>query len=170
MIKYSIRLARNVGVLITILISCFSLLSAQPEDNGRIYHRLLNDFFQSQEASIKEIKGSIVDKSLPEVNSDSTGSLIIELGEVEVNYARFAKDSFQRELKIPLFTIDSLRRRQILSYSDTLNLNQIKAIYKNSPVELKGDKPTFWARWIKPGLLVAGSVASIVSLFFIRSQ
>jgi hypothetical protein len=139
-------------------------------DNELAYQSLLRDFIQKNPAPVLTWEGEWPDSWRPTFQQDSLATQKITTGELIISYHRLKKATFRREIELPLSIQDSVFRSEILSFSDTLSLDQIREIRKKSPSAFKGDAPGRLATIVRPIIFVTASVAAVVSLFYIRSR
>lgn len=147
----------------------FPVLFSQ-EDNQAAYQKLIIEFAEQLQAPIQSWEGSWPDDWRPDFRQDSAAQMTIMQGETEVSYERISKDTFQREIVVPLSIQDSTFRSEMLVFSDTLSLRTIREIRKRSAAPFRGDAPGRLATILRPVLFITVSVAALISLFYIRSR
>jgi len=155
--------------ILLLLLNPFEGIFAQM-DNEQAYKKLLNDFVQVHDSPIQSWEGAWPDSWRPTFKKDSLADQKITFGEVDITYKRLEKDRFKREIAIPLSIQDTAFRSEILTFSDTLSLDQIRAIRKKSSPPFKGDAPGRLATTFRPIIFVIASIAALVSLFYLRSR
>lgn len=141
---------------------------AQPS-NDQVYTRLLEGFLSEQSQAYQEIQGKPVAAFLPEIHIDTASRTTLRISTPTITYERLKPKLFIRSLKIRVSQRDSTTIRKTLSFADTLDRKAVLSVYKQSPYELQGDKPTDRARWLRPAFIVGASVGGIWALFFLRS-
>lgn len=147
---------------------CSAQVFSQPH-NGQLYQQLIQTYIEGIDTTIQAINGVLDPAYLPEVSYDTLTGVVIELGEPEVLYEKLAPKRFKRSLTVSTRYRAKQPISDLRTLSDTLSMEQIKNIYRESPKALRGDKPTVSSKWIRPALLISLSIVGIVSLFFIRS-
>jgi hypothetical protein len=143
-------------------------LPAQP-DNGQVFRQLVEGFLKKEQQAFRSIEGEWPLAWRPAVQADSSLP-VLQLNEVWVEYQALKSDRYQRTLRIPLSWQDSLPQTRSLAHIDTLALAQLRRLRRASPRSLRGDAPGWGSRWLQPLIIVSGSIASLVALFYIRSQ
>lgn len=153
-------------------LACFLLLSIPASaqlHNGECYRRLVADYFEKNGSNYQQLSGDFLKDWMPPYTIDTSGSSLF-MAPPEITYAGIGKKQYCRSLKVFLNLQDSVMRSEVLTFSDTLSLKQVKAVRRASPKTLKGDTPGFSAKIARPMVIVASSIALIVALFYIRSQ
>ncbi|MEM6346150.1 MAG: hypothetical protein AAF927_19835 [Bacteroidota bacterium] len=138
-------------------------------DNGTLYRQLWEAHFRSTPAYAK-VSGQILETYFPPFATDSSASKRLQVLKPEVSYEQIADKRITRRLEIPYNVKDSLIESFRLSHMDTLDLLTFKQIHRQSKDDLRGESPTFGARWLKPGLMLGLSVGGIIALFYVRSR
>lgn len=156
------------AIFMLLLSPCAGLFSQV--DNEQAYQKLLNNFVQNHTKPIQSWEGEWPNSWRPTFKQDSLATQKIILGELDMSYKRVAKNQFKREIAIPLNVQDTVFRSEILTFSDTLSLTEIRIIRKKSPRPFKGDAPGRLATTLRPIIFVTASVAALLSLFYIRSR
>lgn len=143
-------------------------LPAQP-DNGQVFRQLMEGFLKKEQQAFRAIEGEWPLAWRPAMQADSSLP-VLQLDEVWVGYQPIKPDRCQRRLRIPLSWQDSLPQTRSLEHIDTLALAHLRRLRRASPPSLRGDAPGWASRWLQPLIIVGGSIASLVALFYIRSQ
>ena len=139
--------------------------------NEAAYRQLLSQFFEKEVGPINSFEGTFVGDWVPKVIFDpSKSSTKVIMGELEINYERIEAQQFKREVIIPMNIQDSTFRSEMLTYTDSLSIEQIREIRKASTAPFKGDAPGRLATLVRPITFVIGSIAGLISLFYIRSR
>ncbi len=148
-----------------------SEITAQ-QHNGEIFSDLLQDHLLHIDTSLKEVKGNWAVDYLPGISFDTLSGIGLQLGDPIISYKKISSKSrhYQRLLSFSSTLSTKPPETQMITFTDTLELNEIKEVIKKSPKELKGDKPTIMSKWIRPALLISLSTTVIIALFFVRSS
>ena len=139
-------------------------------NNQTAFRQLIEAFFQQNTQPIQQLSGEWPDNWRPQLQLDSSASRKITVGAYEIYYKRLSKSSFERNLIVPIQIQDSAFQSRMLTYTDSLSREQIRKIRRESPPALKGDAPGTWANTVRPLALTVGSIAAVVSLFYLRSR
>ncbi|RMG23621.1 MAG: hypothetical protein D6730_14135 [Bacteroidetes bacterium] len=137
--------------------------------NGEIYRQLVQNYFSAHGNHFLRVQGQPLAEFMPPYTIDSLAGSSLIVGLPTVKYGRVGKRHFSRTLGLSLSLQDSSVRPMYVSYTDTLEKKVLLRLYRQSPDQLKGDKPTAMARWIFPLALISGSVGGVLALFFVRS-
>lgn len=148
-------------------VSCiFSQIS-----NETAYQQLLTNFFEKELGPINSFEGTFAGDWVPKIIFDNNkSSTKVIMGELEITYKRIEGQQFKREVIIPINIQDSTFRSEMLTYSDSLSIDQIRQIRKASKAPFKGDAPGRMATLVRPVTFVLGSIAALISLFYLRSR
>jgi hypothetical protein len=139
--------------------------------NEAAYRQLLSQFFEKDLGTINSFEGTFVGDWVPKIVFDpSKSSTKVIMGELEIVYERIEDQQFKREVIIPMNIQDSTFRSEMLTYTDSLSITQIREIRKGSASPFKGDAPGRMATLVRPVTFVIGSIAGLISLFYIRSR
>ncbi len=138
-------------------------------DNGEIYRQLWEAHFSETPAYAK-VSGQMLEAYFPPFETDSSASKRLQVLKPEVSYTQIPDKRITRRLEIPYNVKDSLIESFRLSHTDTLDLLSFKQIHRESKDDLRGESPTFGARWLKPGLMLGLSIGGILALFYVRSR
>jgi hypothetical protein len=126
-------------------------------------------------ATAQSHNGEIIDNLIKDFSSENQLSKIksdphIKIGSPDISYNKLKNKQFTRSIEVSVEIKDSVRRSEVLAYSDTLSLRQLKQIQKASPKDLRAELPTTYARTLRPLAIVTASIAGVISLFYIRSR
>ena len=139
------------------------------DHNGLIYQRLLQEL-TDEIGPVRQWHEQHETNFLPPASIDSNRQLVVRIGEPNVSYEKLEKKRFVRSIRLSLQIQDSSSQFRNLTHQDTLELRQLKTVFRQSPAALRGDKPTAWAKWGAPATLIGLSVGGVISLFYLRSQ
>ena len=144
------------------------LVSAQPS-NDTILKQQLKPYFDATGYQYQTISGFDIQPYFSQIRVDSASTFSIKITP-RVLYAKVDKQKYLRELRIALNHTDSSGRAEVFTYRDTLEASTLRKVNRESSKELRSTDPTPLGKYIKPTLLIVGSIGSIFSLFFIRSK
>lgn len=156
------------GLLLMIFLLGALSLSAQLS-NAEVYRTLWQNHLTEQ-THYSKISGQILTDLFPKYQSDSTSAFKLQVLKPEVNYAQLADKRIMRTIEIPYNVKDSLIESFRLRYVDTLQRESFNQIHRESRESLRGESPTFVARWLRPVGILSLSVGGILSLFYVRSS
>jgi hypothetical protein len=147
-----------------------SQLSAQAH-NGEVYQQLIRHQLAAHTDTLSSLKGTVIAAWLPEWIDDSTANQTLSILTPVISSQLLGKDSVIRslELRFQWEGKTGLLADQE-SHRDTLSRADFRRVWRESPLELRGEDPRKLQRWGKPFALVGGSILLIVSLFYLRSQ
>ncbi len=138
--------------------------------NEAAYQQLLSGFLQKQAQPILSLEAEWPSDWRPEVRLDSSASLKVTVGELDISYAKISPQKYKRELALSVSMQDSSFRSEILIYTDSLSKAQLRQLRAKSKAVFKGDAPGTLANVVRPITFVTGSLAALFSLFYIRSR
>lgn len=162
----SVSYYANLSLLLVLIHFPF-FLSAQ-KTNELILKELLENWSKENKACMLTILGKEGITLMPCQGTASTQK--IGILPPYIAYKKLAKSQFQRTLQVSMdiVSIDSSVKATTLSYQDTLSTQALRSVYRKSAKPFKGENPLFFQRFIKPSAIIIGSIAMIVSLFYLR--
>ncbi|MFK7925231.1 MAG: hypothetical protein AB8H47_24970 [Bacteroidia bacterium] len=158
----------RIGLLLMICLWGALSLSAQLS-NAEVYRSLWKKHLTEQ-THYSKISGQILTDLLPAYEPDTASSLRLQILNPQVNYTQLPDKSIIRSIEIPYNVKDSLIESFRLRYVDTLQRENFKQIHRESREALRGESPTFAARWLRPVGILSLSVGGILALFYVRSS
>lgn len=152
------------------MICLFGMLSLRAQlSNAEVYRTLWQNHLAEQ-THYGKISGQILKSFFPDYQADTTSSLGLQVFEPQVNYSQLPDKRIMRSIEVPYNVKDSVIESYRLRYVDTLQLESFKQIHRQSEGVLKGESPTFVAKWLRPLGILSLSVGGIIALFYVRSS
>ena len=127
-------------------------------------------YFDSNPYSFTRLSGNLTAEIENQIPTSDTGKYILELESVTLDYAPLEAPYFQRSITVDLILKDTSEHRYGLNRLDTLHKSEISQSRKTAYRFLRGEDPRWTARLLWPGLGVGTGIATIVSLFYLRSR
>ncbi|MDB4286121.1 hypothetical protein N9933_02355 [bacterium] len=145
-----------------------STVTAQPH-NGEVYKNLIQNFFTETEPSNTKIDERY-EAWIPKYQIDSSRNETVRIGGPDISYNKLKNKQFTRMVQVSVEIKDSVQRSEVLVYSDTLSIQELKEVQKGSPPDFRSELPTTYSKTLRPLAIVTASIAGVISLFYIRSR
>lgn len=162
------RFSYYVNLSLGLIFICFPFLLSAQKTNEVILKELLENWCKENKACIPTIVGDEGIALAPCQGIPTIQKLTIL--PPTITYKKLAKSQFQRILQVSMdvLAIDSSMKAITLSYQDTLSTKELRTVFRKSKDTFKGENPLVFQRFVKPTMMIIGSIAIIVSLFYLR--
>ena len=127
-------------------------------------------YLDSNPHSFINLSGNLTAEIENRIPTSDTGKCTLELESVTLDYVPLEAAYFQRSIMVDLIVKDTTEHRYGLHRLDTLHKFEISQSRKTADRFLRGEDPRWPARLLWPGLGVGTGIATIVSLFYLRSR
>ncbi len=165
------RMSQYFPVIIVLFIISACTSEVYPQlSNDSIYYRLFIENIPVDSIHVRDIKGSPISSLIPSYPIDTLSPTLMVVSEPVITYQKLEAKTYQRQLEVMVQFQDSISRRELLSFMDTVDQQALRIIRKSSSSELKGDDPTILGKWLKPSVIIFSGISIIFSLFYLRSN
>ena len=137
--------------------------------NQEIFEKLVVEYLSHDKRTVKTLTGTLTPAIKEGVRLQEGGAYRLDVETPQIEFEALGERRFRRAVITDLVFSDSTEHRLTLTHTDTLTHRQIPAARKTDLRSLRGEDPRFRARYLRPAIGVAGGIAVIVSLFYIRS-
>ncbi|MFN0200501.1 MAG: hypothetical protein ACKVTZ_03225 [Bacteroidia bacterium] len=152
-----------------LFLSClFPMYLFSQISNETICTQLLERYLAQKGTAYAKIRMEAVLPKLWQIDSLSTKQL--EIAKPVIQYQKIENKRYVR--KVELFFTQEMAgeiesKKEI--FQDTLTKRQLKKLFRTTKAEFQGENPFLFAKFVAPSLVLVGSVAAIVTLFYVRS-
>ncbi len=138
--------------------------------NEMVFDSMVVDFCQPRGKDLKKVNGFVTEGILSRLSGSFKGqdSLTIEVPRIE--FKKVAGRNYQRSLEVDLLLDQKSGETKTLLFRDTIDRKALKEVRASKHSELRGEHPGIFKKYLLPGFALAGGVATIASLFYIRSR
>ena len=135
-----------------------------------VYKALIKDLENQVSQEIRGIEGDTLTGIIPDVNKQANG-LILVLEAPEFEYVKQADRQYVRTVLLAYRLQDSASSRGgTVQVQDTGSVSIFRTQRREAIPLLKGGPITPMGKFLKPAMIVAGSIGGILVLFRLRSQ
>ena len=138
--------------------------------NDSIFKHLLTPYFETNGYRFYSLSGFEIRSFFPQVQVDTTIKTQLNISNPRIYYSKVSSGQYLREVKFSAAKLESEKITEQFLYRDTLSAKLLREVNKSSSEPFRSQDPTPLGKWLKPVLLIVGSVGGILSLFYIRSR
>ena len=163
--------SRCKGLIISTVFFLLIFISAKGQiTNELAFDSIVVGYCVENGNDIRKVTGFLTEGLNSGLEGKLKGKDTLEINPPTVSFEKLDSKKILRKLEVEMTVDQKSGQMKMLSYQDTLSRKDLRKVRSTKHPALKGEHPGLFKRYILPAAALAGGVASIASLFYIRSR
>ncbi len=161
---------RNLLTISIILFMANQQFVKSQISNVLVFDSMVVGYCQGKADKLSKLTGFLTSGVEAELKGKLKGVDSVRVEEPRVKFKKIGKEEIERKIEVDFLVNMETGDMDALKYCDTLDRKTLRKVRATKYPELKGEHPGVMHRFVWPTVGLVGGVATIVSLFYIRSR